>query len=117
MSVKELGAANAVMRLMSEGNGESPLDRYVRFRNDITEWYKEMDEWGLTQEEQEVLKEELGHKFGCAVEQEDMMILVQRKEISNWDLKLAQKLRKAVSKKKLKDIEELKHKFLEEGDE
>lgn len=112
-SVKELGAANAVMRLMSDGDKEVPLDRYVRFRNDINEWYKEMEDWGLTKEEQDVLKEELGHKFGCAVEQEDMMILVQRKEIANWSLKMAQKLRKAVSKKKLKDIEELKHKFLE----
>lgn len=112
-TVAQMGAANAVMRLMSTGGGETPLERYVRFKNDINEWYKEMNAYGLTEEEQAVLKEVLGDKFGNSIEQEDMMILVQRPEIANFSLAEANQLRRAVSKKKTKDIQELKKRFFE----
>ena len=112
-TVAQMGAANAVMRLMSTGGGETPLERYVRFKNDINEWYKEMNAYGLTEEEQAVLKEVLGDKFGNSIEQEDMMILVQRPEIADFSLAEANQLRRAVSKKKTKDIQELKKRFFE----
>ena len=110
-TVKQLGASNAVMRLMSTGDGETPLDRYVRFRNDISQWYKEMDEWGLTKEEQKILEKYIKEKFGNSVEQEDMMQIVQDPEISNFTLGEANKFRKCVSKKKLTEIEKYKKLF------
>lgn len=110
-TVKQLGASNAVMRLMGDGSGETPLDRYVRFRNDISQWYKEMDEWGLTKEEQHILKKYLKEKFGNSVEQEDMMQIVQDPEVSNFSLGEANKFRKCVSKKKLTEIEKYKKLF------
>lgn len=110
-NVKQLGASNAVMRLMSDGSGETPLDRYVRFRNDISQWYKEMDEWGLTKEEQMILEKHLKEKFGNSVEQEDMMLIVQDPGISNFTLGEANKFRKCVSKKKLTEIEKYKKLF------
>lgn len=116
-SVAQLGAANAVMRLMGEEGQESPIDRYVRFRNNINEWYKEMDEAGLTQEEQDVLKKYLGDKFGCSVEQEDMMLLTMDPNIAGFSLKEGNKLRKAVAKKKAKDIEAMKKRFFEAADD
>ena len=116
-SVAELGAANAVMRLMGTEGEERPLDRYVRFRDNINEWYKEMDEAGLTPEEQQVLKEELLSKYGNSVEQEDMMRLVQRPEIANFTLGEANLLRKAVAKKDAKKIEKMKKRFFEAVDE
>ena len=115
-TITQLGAANAVMRLMGEPGQETPIDRYVRFRNDINEWYKEMDEWGLTKEEQKVLEHYLLPKFGNAVEQEDMCELVMSKDISNFSLRDSVKLRKAVSKKKRKEIEKYKKKFFEAAD-
>ena len=116
-SVAQLGAANAVMRLMGEEGQESPIDRYVRFRNDINEWYKEMDEAGLTHEEQNILKKYLGDKFGCSVEQEDMMLLTMDPNIAGFSLKEGNKLRKAVAKKKAKDIEAMKKRFFEAADD
>ena len=110
-TVKQLGASNAVMRLMSTGDGETPLDRYVRFRNDISQWYKEMDEWGLTKEEQKILEKYIKEKFGNSVEQEDMMQIVQDPGISNFTLGEANKFRKCVSKKKLAEIEKYKKLF------
>ena len=112
-SVAQLGAANAVMRLMGEEGQESPIDRYVRFRNDINEWYKEMDEAGLTHEEQNILKKYLGDKFGCSVEQEDMMLLTMDPNIAGFSLKEGNKLRKAVAKK----IEAMKKRFFEAADD
>lgn len=114
-NVKQLGAANAVMRLMSSDGGETPLDRYVRFRNDINEWYKEMDEYGLTKHEQSLLEKYLLPKFGNSVEQEDMMQIVQDPEISNFTLGESNKFRKVVSKKKLKEIEKYKKLFFEKN--
>ncbi len=114
-NVKQLGAANAVMRLMSSDGGETPLDRYVRFRNDISEWYKEMDEYGLTKHEQSLLERYLLPKFGNSVEQEDMMQIVQDPEISNFTLGESNKFRKVVSKKKLKEIEKYKKLFFEKN--
>lgn len=110
-TIKQLGASNAVMRLMGDGTGETPLERYVRFRNDISLWYKEMDDWGLTKEEQHVLEKYLKDKFGNSVEQEDMMQIVQDPEVSNFTLGEANKFRKCVSKKKLTEIEKYKKLF------
>ena len=116
-NVEQLGAANAVMRLMGEPGQETPIDRYVRFRNDINEWYKEMDEWGLTKEEQHILEKYLLKKFGNSVEQEDMVLLTLDPEIAGFSLADGNKFRKAVSKKKMKDIEKFKKKFFEAADD
>ena len=112
-NVKQLAAANSVMRLMSSDGGETPLDRFVRFRNNINEWYKEMDDYGLTKEEQEVLKEELADSFGVGPHQEDAMKLAQRPEIAGFTLAEAGKLRKSISKKRMKVIDEMKKRFFE----
>lgn len=116
-TVEQLGAANAVMRLMGVPGEEAPIDRYVRFRNDINEWYKEMEEWGLTKEEQGILEKYLLKKFGNSVEQEDMVLLTLDPNISGFSLADGNKFRKAVSKKKMKEIEKYKKKFFEAADE
>ena len=46
-SVAELGAANAVMRLMGEDGEERPIDKYIRFKNNISLWYEEMTKFDL----------------------------------------------------------------------
>lgn len=110
-SVLELGACNAVMRLQPEHGKETPLDRYVRFKENIDEWYREMTAYGLTSEEQEILKKQLGGKYGNAPEQEDVMELVQIPEISGFSLLEANTLRKGISKKKKKVIAQMKERF------
>ena len=110
-NVKQLAAANSVMRLMASDGGETPLDRFVRFRNDINEWYKEMEDCGLSSEEQEILKKELADSFGVANSQEEMMLLTMNPKIANFTLAEANKLRKGVSKKRQKIIDEMKNRF------
>lgn len=115
-NVNELTLANSVMRLMGDG-GEKPIDRFVRFKNHIEEWYQEMEEAGLTKEEQQVLVNQMGESYGCSIEQERLMLLVMDKKISGLDLTWANKIRKAVAKKNKKVLEEVKEKFYQNGKE
>ena len=63
-SVDELATINSVLRLMAQEKGaETPLQKYARFRENIQYWYDEMTEYGLTQEEQDILKDIIGVSF------------------------------------------------------
>ena len=116
-NVKELAAANAVMRLMPQPGEEAPIDRYVRFKGDIEQWYQEMYAAGLTEDEVAVLEKYLLPKYGNAPEQEDVMLIVMDPEISGFTLKESNTLRKGIAKKSWKTIEEMKEKFFSAGKE
>lgn len=99
-SVDDLAALNSVIRLMAqEKGGEQPLDKYARFKKDISLWYKEMDEYGLTKEEQKILEPVLKISYGICESQERFMLLVQIPECGGFDLNFADRLRKSVAKK------------------
>ena len=114
-TVSEMGAANAVMRLGATPDF-MPIDRYVRFKNNINEWYREMRENGLTEEEIKVLEKYLLHKSGCSIEQEDMMQILMDKDISNFTLKEANNARKIVAKKKINQVKDLENQFYDKGE-
>lgn len=101
----ELCAANSLMRLSAD-QGESPLDKYVRHKTNTDQWFEEMNEAGLTHEEQEVLKDYLLVNYGIADTQEIMMLLSMEEKISKFDLIQANKLRKGVAKKSKEVIDE-----------
>lgn len=97
-SVEDLAALNSVMRLMAPYPGaETPLERYGRFRNDLSLWYKEMTEAGLNAHEQEVLKKHAERNYGLLPNQEDFMIAVQDPELGGFGLLWADKLRKSIA--------------------
>lgn len=99
-SVDDLAALNSVIRLMAqEKGGEQPLNKYARFKKDISLWYKEMDEYGLTKEEQKILEPVLKISYGICESQERFMLLVQIPECGGFDLNFADRLRKSVAKK------------------
>ena len=117
-SVDELATINSVMRLMaSEKNGESPLQKYARFRNNINEWYKEMSDYGLSVEEQNILKNIIGISFGICEAQEYLVLLTQHPKIGGFSLTWGDRLRKAVAKKKPKEFLQLEQEFFENAKE
>lgn len=60
---------------MPEGEGmESPLDKYVRFKNNIKLWYKEMSDAGLTREEQQTLEPYFLKSYGVPPSQEQSIL-------------------------------------------
>lgn len=115
-SLIELGVANAVMRLMAQDKGaEQPLDKYVRYKNNISEWYDTMKEYNLTDNEISIMEKHLSHVSGMATMQEEVMRLVMDEEISHFDMVGANKLRKSIAKKKKKLQQEAKDNFYQVG--
>lgn len=113
-SIFELASANSLMRL-SAPNGEQPIDTYVRFKNNIEEWYGEMKEFGLNEDEIIILEKHLLKLYGVADTQESMMELSMDNKIGNFDLVWANKLRKGVGKKDEELIEICKKQFFKSG--
>lgn len=117
-SVDDLATLNSVIRLMAQEKGaEQPLQKFARFKNDINEWYKEMDAYGLTKEEQEVLKEILGTSYGICEAQEYLVLLTSHPAIGGFNLMWGDKLRKAVAKKKARDFDTLEREFFANAEE
>lgn len=110
----ETAAANSLMRLMSEGE-EQPIDTFIKYKNDISLWYEEMNSYGLNDEEIKVMEEHLLKLNGVADTQESVMLLSMDKRIAGFDVKWANKLRKAIAKKDQKSLEEAQNKFFENG--
>ena len=102
------------MRLMTQEKGaESPLDKYVRFKNNISLWYKEMDSYGLTKVEQKTLEPYFLSSYGVPPSQEQMMKMLQDKDIAHFSLAEANDARKIVGKKQMNRIPELHNKLIE----
>lgn len=97
-SVDDLATINSVMRLMAqEKGGEQPLNKFARFKNNINEWYKEMSDYGLTEYEQDLLKDILGTSYGICEAQEYLVLLTQIPEVGGFSLSWGDRLRKAVA--------------------
>ena len=115
-SILEMADANGLMRLMTSEKGqETPMEKYVRFKNNINLWYNEMDRFGLTKEEQQTLKPYFLKSHGVPPSQEQMMMMLMDKDICNFTLKDANKARKIVGKKKMSEIPALREQVLEQA--
>lgn len=114
-SVEDLAHLNSVIRLMAqEKGGEQPLNKFARFKNDISLWYKEMTQYGLTKEEQKILEPYVLGSYGIAESQECFMQLVQIPECGGFDLNFADRLRKSIAKKNPAEYEALTKEYFEQ---
>ena len=109
----DLSIANSLMRL-SLKDSEQPIDKYIRFRDDISQWYREMDENNLSEREKEILKEELGSSFGICDTQESLMRLLIHEEISQYPLQRANKFRKMATKSRVDKLREEEYPYFKE---
>lgn len=112
-SLAQLAISNSIMRLMSDE--ELPLEKYARFKTAPELWYMEMDDAGLTSEEQHLLEKYLSVGSGIADSQEVVMQLVMDPHISNFDMKEANRLRKTIAKKNFADINNVHDLFIKKG--
>ena len=113
-SVDDLATLNSVIRLMAPEKGaEQPLHKFARFKHNIQEWYDEMDNYGLTKEEQKILEPVLLTSNGICESQEGFMQLVQIPECGGFDLTFADKLRKSIAKKNPAEYEKLTKQYFE----
>ena len=98
-TLEELATLNSVIRLMAPEKGaEQPIEKFARFKKDIRNWYAEMEEYGLTEKEQNLLKPLLEGSSGICEAQEKFMSLVQMPEAGGFSLAWSDKLRKSIAK-------------------
>lgn len=118
-SLIELATANSIMRLMVSGEGaEQPIDTYIRYKNNINEWYKCMrDEYHLTESEIKILEKYLLPVYGVGDTQEIVMEISMDDHISGFNVTQSNKLRKGIAKKDEKLQEAMKKMFFEHGKE
>ena len=110
----EMADANGLMRLMaSEPGAEMPLDKYVRFKNDIGQWYLEMSRCGLSREEQKAVEPYFRSSYGVPPSQEQLMRMLMDDNICGFTLAEANAARKIVGKKQMSKIPALRNKVLE----
>ena len=98
---------------MGEDGEERPIDKYARFKKDISLWYKEMSDFGLTIEEQKILEPYFKPSYGVPPSQEQLMRMLMDENICNFSLKEANAARKIVGKKQMNKIPELHQKILD----
>ncbi len=111
----ELATANSIMRLMVT-DGEQPIDTYIRYKNDISEWYKCMrDDYQLTEKEIKVVEPYLLPVYGVGDTQEIVMELSMDKKIAGFSVAESNKLRKAIAKKNKELQQKMKQTFFEKG--
>lgn len=100
------------MRLSGEEGEERPMNKYYRFKNDISLWYKEMDNFGLTKEEQKAIEPYFKSSYGVPPSQEQLMRMLMDENICGFSLGEANAARKVVGKKQMNKIPELREKVL-----
>ena len=115
-NIMEMADANGLMRLMTAEKGqETPMEKYIRFKNNINLWYKEMDSYGLTKEEQKVLEPYFKSSHGVPPSQEQLMRMLMDKNICNFTLAEANAARKIVGKKQMNKIPALRQQVLDQA--
>lgn len=114
-TILEMSAANGLMRLMGEEGEERPIDKYVKQKNDLSLWYKEMDNFGLTKEEEKILEPYFKSNYGVPPDQESLMLMLMDEDICGFTLAEANAARKIVGKKQMEKIPELKNKVLSQA--
>ena len=113
-NILEMSDANGLMRLMTSEKGqETPMEKYIRYKNNIDLWYSEMSRAGLTEEEQKTLEPYFKPSYGVPPSQEQLMRMLMDENICNFSLKEANTARKIVGKKQMAKIPELHQKILD----
>lgn len=111
-TILELADANGLMRLMASDGGEPPMDKYIRFKNNINLWYEEMKRYGLADKEIKTLEPYFKSSYGVPPSQEQLMKMLMDKDICNFSLKDANTARKIVGKKQMAKIPALREQVL-----
>ena len=113
-SLVEMALANDVMRLQGTFNGETPTDRFVRYKFHPDEAIKEMKETGLNDEEIGIVNDHFGESYGVTCEQEQAMNALLDDRICGFPLRTVNKCRKILAKKLTDQIPQMKEDFYSE---
>lgn len=111
-SLNDLSNTNGIIRLMAQDGQELPLDKFVRYKNNINLWYQEMKQTGLTQDEMKTMEKYMLKSHGLAISQECIMWSLMDPDICGFTLGKADAARKVISKKRMDKLPALKEKVM-----
>ena len=114
-SIMDLSAGNSLLRLMPDNVDESPVEKYIRYKENPEEWENDATNYGLTEDEKQVIRDICGDSYYLAESQEKIMRLAMHPKVAGYTLKESNKLRKSIAKKDEKLQEESKKQFFEWG--
>ena len=114
-SLVEMAMANDVMRLQGTIDGETPTDRFVRYKNHPEQAIDEMHTYGLNDREIELVERHFGESYTVSNEQEQLMGCWLDPEISGLPLRTVNQYRKVLAKKQIDKIPAMKEEFFEAG--
>jgi DNA polymerase-3 subunit alpha len=106
----EVAITNTIIRLQTDG--EQPVDKFIRYKRDIQEWYQDMNKYGLSEKEIHLMEKHLLPRTGICDTQEILMNIIIDPKIANGGLTFANKFRKSVGKKDEKKIENASKEFM-----
>ena len=101
--------------MTAEKGAETPMEKYIRYKNNLSLWYQEMDRAGLTKEEQTAVEPYFRQSYGVPPSQEQLMRMLMDDKICGFSLKEANAARKIVGKKQMAKIPELHQQVLDKA--
>lgn len=114
-SLVEMAMANDVMRLQGTISGETPTDRFVRYKNHPEQAIQEMHDYGLNDHEIELIQRHFGESYTVSNEQEQLMESWLDPEITGLPLRKVNQYRKILAKKQTEKIPAMKEEIFEAG--
>lgn len=116
-SIPQLAAVNSLMRLVPEKGQKTPTEEYVMYKQHPELIKKEIYELNATDKEKEILYNFMKDYTGVLESQEGAMLAVMIPEFTAYDVPHANKIRKIIAKKKMKEIASAREEYFKTGKE
>ena len=113
-NIPQMAAVNALMRLVPEKGAKTPTEEYVIYKQHPELIKKEIYELNATDEEKEILYDFMKDYTGVLESQEGAMLAVML-PFTNYDVPHANKIRKIIAKKKMKEIASARAEYFQTG--
>lgn len=117
VSIPQMAAVNSLMRLMPEKGQKTPTEEYVMYKQHPELIKKEIDDLNATDKEKEILYNFMKDYTGVLESQESAMLAVMIPEFTAYDVPHANKIRKIIAKKKMKEINSARAEYFQIGAE
>ena len=116
-SIPQMAAVNSLMRLIPEKGAKTPTEEYVMYKQHPELIKKEIGELNATDKEKEILYNFMKDYTGVLESQESAMLAVMIPEFTAYDVPHANKIRKIIAKKKMKEIASAREEYFRIGAE
>lgn len=116
-NIPQMAAVNSLMRLIPEKGQKTPTEEYVMYKQHPELIRKEINDLNATDKEKEVLYNFMKDYTGVLESQESAMLAVMIPEFTAYDVPHANKIRKIIAKKKMKEIASAREEYFKTGAE